>query len=126
MAAQPERESLTHHIVSLPLVETTSENTILDEKAALAVFFDLEQNKSTVPFRTLKQVDLIQGEVAPKLDRIAGEATYVISGHELRGLLARAAIAGAAQAVFDIGKTMGEIDIVQKMYETTSDTDTDI
>jgi hypothetical protein len=97
------------------LPHTGQQPVLLAETAASAVFFDLEQTHSAIPSAIEGLTKLITTRSIKKLEPLPGhQDTYVITGTELRGVIARSAIAGAAQAVIAIAESKHEIMVLER------------
>src|SRR5688572_6712893 len=92
-APQPTRDEVKKRTLALPL---SGVGETIDEKTALAILDDLERNGSSIPEHIREQIAALTAELGGTIE---GEVTPQI----LRGIVARAAIAGAAQVVSDTG-----------------------
>lgn len=95
---QPDRKTIHDRVVALPLAEY---GDTIDEKTALAIYEDLRQNGSVIPRHLHDLIQSLTDEIADKTN---------IPTLLLRGAIARAAIAGAAQAVSDTGQSIIDIE----------------
>ncbi len=105
---QPDRKTIHDRVVALPLAE---HGNAIDEKTALAIYEDLRQNGSVIPGHIQDLIDGLTDEIAAKVN---------IPLPLLRGTIARAAIAGAAQAVSDTGQSIIDIDHFRELIQLES------
>ncbi len=110
-APQPTRDEVKKRALALPL---SGVGETIDEKTALAILDDLERNGSSIPEHLREQIAALTEELGGAIE---GEVTPQI----LRGIVARAAIAGAAQVVSDTGQTFLDIESVKQLLGIESE-----
>ena len=115
--AHPDRQDIKRRSLALPV---TSEGETVDEPTALAILEDLKRSGSHIPEHIDEQIEDLTEEMSEK---VTGVPTQV-----LQGIIARAAIAGAAQAVSDTGRAQLELQefreqlgLEQELIPTTVD-----
>lgn len=108
-ARQPDRDTIRDRVIALPLTE---HGEPVSEKTALAILEDLRQNGSAIPEHLSRQIAELTAELGREVD---------IPNHILRGAIARAAIAGAAQAVSDTGQTLLDIKAFKELIQEEVD-----
>ncbi len=91
--ARPDRQEIKRRSLALPV---TSESETIDEPTALAILEDLRRSGSNIPAHLVEQIRDLTEEIS--------ENVIGIPPKILQGIIARAAIAGAAQAVSDTGQ----------------------
>lgn len=101
---QSSRETARKGALAVPL---TGLGDTIDEKTALAILEDLERSGSSIPEHVREQITDLTSEIGAKI----GET---IPPQILRGIIARAAIAGAAQAVSDTGASIADIEALKE------------
>ncbi len=92
---EPNRETIREQAASIPLVH---DGVAVTEKTALAILDDLERYGSAIPDHIREQIATLTNELK---DKIGDDVPELV----LRGIVARAAIAGAAQVISDAGQT---------------------
>lgn len=97
----PSRSEISRRVHAVPLVE---DGSVIDEPTALATLEDLRKDGSQLLAHLRCQIELIIEEIGDKLEP-GPEGTKLITLTQVRGLVARSAIAGFSQAVNDIGQT---------------------
>lgn len=100
---QSSRETARKGALAVPLAGLSD---TIDEKTALAILDDLEKSGSSIPEHLKEQIADLTTEIGAKV----GDT---IPPPILRGIIARAAIAGAAQAVSDTGQTIVDLDALK-------------
>lgn len=111
MTRQPSREVLTERVLSQPAIESASE--VIDETSALAVLEDIKQNNKALYDHLQIQIEDLDISMAQEL----GDS---LSPLIRRGIIARAAIAGATQAVNDIGHSFIQADKLKESLGLTA------
>lgn len=111
MTGQPSREVLTERVLSQPAIESASE--VIDESSALAVLEDIRQNNKALYDHLQTQIEDLDSSMAQEL----GDSLPPLIR---RGIIARAAIAGATQAVNDIGHSFRRADELKQLLGLTS------
>lgn len=92
------------------------------EKIALAVLRELEKNNPNL-YEVIKgNVDAINAQMQNELPRDANQR-LVATDDQLRGIIAKAAIAGAAQVLHSVGKSLAEIHALESEYNLDSKDD---
>lgn len=116
--ARPDRDEIRRRSLALPL---SGESETVDETTALAILEDLKRVGSPIPNHVIEQIEHLTEEIS---EHVVGIPPKI-----LQGIIARAAIAGAAQAVSDTGQAQLEIDDFRKLLglepeviQTTGDT----
>ncbi|GAC1391806.1 MAG: hypothetical protein NVSMB46_05660 [Candidatus Saccharimonadales bacterium] len=89
---------------ALPLVEYNSH--LLDEKGVNFAMYFLDTFHSKINEHIHDQVVLIAEEIGSQLDTTIDDQHFIVNKNELRGIIARAAIAATAQTAVDLGITM--------------------
>lgn len=120
------RKEVTQHVAHTPHVEIDDDSSLLTDKEALAAWRDLRVHNSQIPDRTKKIVEQVLDEITPELSELVHSEQeeidhYVVTRQELHGIIARAAIRGAAQVVVDIGVRMEEIQDLEKLIDLPPD-----
>jgi hypothetical protein len=95
---QSDRQEIKRRSLVLPV---TGESETIDEPTALAILEDLKRNGSSIPEHIDEQIEDIAKELS---DKVTGIPVQI-----LQGIVARAAIAGAAQAISDTGQAQLEL-----------------
>lgn len=113
---QPSRSRIQQRASSIPLIES---GEVLDERHSLALFHDLEALMSSLPEQIQQQIDDIHEEIKSKLPKVEHgiETMYGITDEQLRGTIARAAIAASAQTVSDIGENLRIAEQLRQILE---------
>lgn len=107
------RQRIRDKVVALPLAE---QGEVIDEKTSLAVLEDLKRNGSIIPAHLSEQIASIVENLSPDIG---------IHPLILRGIVARAAIAGATQAVHDTGQAIQDIQAFREVVDVTLTAETD-
>ena len=97
--SQPTRETITQRTLAMPHVD---DHELIDEPEALAFWEDIRKNNPSMYAHLSKQIS--QLDIA--IGRQIGDA---VSPHLRRGIIARVAIASAAQIVSDTGQSIIDI-----------------
>jgi hypothetical protein len=113
---RPSRNEIRRRTDALPLVES---GEVIDEKTALSTLEALKRHGSQLPDHIKNQIDAIVDEMGAKLDHNPVDNTIPITELQLRGIIARSAIAAAAQTVNDIGQTYVEINEFRELIAIT-------
>ncbi len=108
---QLDREAIRDRGLAQPQVEN---GELVTEAAALAFFEDLKQNNHVLYDHIRGVINAVESSLTVTL---AGE----VSPKVLRGIVARAAIAGAAQIISDTGQSYLNIEIFKENLGITTD-----
>lgn len=113
--SQPTRETITERTLALPHVDG---EVLIGETEALAFWEDLRKNNPGLYAH-------LNGQIA-RLDEAVGAHTGdEINPHLRRGIIARAAIASAAQVINDTGQSIIDIRAVAALFSTEEADPTD-
>ena len=100
---KPDRGTFREHIRALPLVEDGPDIT-LNQQDVLAILADLEQSGSRLPENIRLQMHTVFASLVPELPRDPNDdSSFVLTSQQLRGVIARATLAGAARVSNDVG-----------------------
>lgn len=97
-SAHPDRQDIKRRSLALP---TSGVSETIDEPTALAILEDLKQNGSAIPDHLSEQIEDLTKEMTHRIREVPRQI--------LQGIIARAAITGAAQAVSDTGQAQLEL-----------------
>ncbi len=103
----PESTDIRERIRSLPIVG--SDAPLVPRRKAQAIIHDLSTIDPSIGERVHEQVEVVVEELQDELDTDQTGNGYHLSEDELRGVVARAALRGAAQVASDLGGTIAEI-----------------
>ena len=103
----PNRNGIRDSVRALPVV---AQNPLLDERAALAAFFDAKRFNQQLYDTVRQQIVDLRTSFDAGLDEYRGtDGFYHLPAHVLHAVIARSAIAGASQAIIGIGTALREI-----------------
>lgn len=106
--SQPTREAITERTLALPHVDG---DALIDEPEALAYWEDLRQNNPGLYSHLNDQI--------ARLDKSIGvQIGDTINPRLRRGIIARVAIASAAQVVNDTGQSIIDIRVLTALFDT--------
>ena len=105
MADHPSRATLNRRAAALPLVES---GEVIDTKEINAVLLDVERLGSMLPEHLRDQAAAVLLFAQAELEHSEDGSIYVMDEQILKGLIARAVRAGAAQTVSDLGQPLVE------------------
>ena len=108
---QPDREIIRERVEVQPLVSGAE---IIDELGALAVYEDIRQTNPNLFKHLGDQISAVEASV----DAEVGDR---VPQHLLRGVIARAVIAAAAQTVSDIGQGLKDLHAFKQSLGITSE-----
>lgn len=104
---QPSREMITQRTLALPHVEG---DVLINEPEALAFWEDLRQNNPGLFGHLSSQIARLDASIGEQVgDRLDPQVR--------RGIIARAAIASAAQVVNDTGQSIIDIRIFTALFD---------
>ncbi len=109
----PERQELREAIESLPILGDVA---TLDERDALAVLHDARQKLPRLDEGLRERTEELVAEVEAELEMSSGD-TVEIGDAIIRGMVRRALNAGAAQALFNTGSTLREINMLREEFQ---------
>lgn len=114
-ASSKGHQELLHAVDSLPRAGYSDP---LDEATRLQVMQRLADNGSAVPEQVRQLLPDITAFAAARLEKLPGQPDrYVISGDELRAIIARAAIMGAAETAYGLGRSIDDMELIRSLVE---------
>lgn len=119
--AAPESANIRERIRSLPIVG--SDAPLVPRRKAQAIIHDLSAIDPTIGERVHEQVEVVVDELHGELDTSQTGEGYHLSEDQLRGVVARAALRGAAQVASDLGGTIAEIREMEQFLQVQHDPD---
>lgn len=106
--SQPTRETITKRTLALPHVDSEA---LIDEPEALAFWEELRKNNPSLYGHLNDQISRLD-------ESIAAHVGNAIDPRLRRGIIARAAIASAAQVVNDTGQSIIDIRAMAALFGT--------
>jgi hypothetical protein len=103
----PEYDNPRERARSIPIVG--GDAPLVSRRKAQGIIHDLSTIDPSIVERVHGQIDLVVGELHAELDRGETGEGYHLSEDELRGVVARSVLRGAAQIASDLGGTIGQI-----------------
>ncbi len=118
----PTTSTMRWYLGALP---AASKGTTLDERTAQAVRSVLEQVDPAWEQILKTHVDTLMRELTACLDYDSHSKHYVITGIELRGIIARAVSRTSGQLAVNIGRALSGEPLAAQFTTTQSDNETD-
>lgn len=121
MASNPTSQEVEQHIGALPL--TMRLESILDEKAVLQAHSLIKINDDSLSSSIDEQIAKVGTVFLEQADRTT-EGGILTTDDEVRGVVARAAIAGAMQTAFALGGSFQELASLERWWDDNPDSAT--
>lgn len=120
MHSLPDRENIERRVKAIPRHENFPE--AVQEKVALAVNRELEKNNPNLHEVIKGNIHAIYSQVKEELGRDS-DSRLVTTEDQLRGIIAKAAIAGASQVLHSVGGSLAEIYELESELNLETDSD---